>query len=814
MAGSLPRLLPSSDPADRVEVQETAFSIDVSGRYVCSTWDEATNNGGVQFDVIVIGAGMFGAYCAEKIYRNSNLRVLVLDAGSFLVSEHVQNLARIGLNVAGAARVASNVDDPGTRERVWGVPWRSQVAFPGLAYCLGGRSLYWGGWSPRLTPADLAEHWPPKLAAFLQSAHAKNDEYERTEREIGVIPTTDYISGALYKELKKKFVAVKNAGNPNGLTVDAIEEAPLAVQGAPPASGLFSFDKYSSAPILTDAIREAAATPDWRRRLFLVPRAHVVKLHGTSQDVTRLEVYVAGQQRFLDIPPTTAVVLACGTIESTRLALESFETPLMGRNLMAHLRSNTTVRIKRSALDLASTQRLEAAALLVRGSLPGQRFHLQVTAAAVTGADPEAAMFRMSPDIDLLGRMLASEDADSVVITFRGIGEMQGTPNADATKATGAAPSWVDLSDQRDEFGMRRAWVNLVPSAHDLVLWRTMDDTAIAFAQAVAGKAENIEYFYNQDGSLNAPGATWHSAPPPPSTSNDRNDPANKVRDGLGTTHHEAGSLWMGTDPSNSVTDLNGRFHHRSNVYVAGPALFPAIGSANPSLTALTLARRSAAAIVTRSFQLEPGFHRVGNGSLAGWRTAGSGGFIELGANIIESVGGIGVLWFTEEEFDNFVLHVEWRASDITDKSGVFIRFPALGSGDPANDWKLAVDKGYEIQIDDRGINPDAGTSNDPLHQTGAIYGIAATSHLASKPVGQWNTFDIEARGQEIHVTLNGDLVSQLTGDGSRPTKGHIGLQNHHPGSRVQFRNMQIEPLGVTATVAAGRAPLGPGWHP
>ncbi len=803
MAGNLPRLVPTADPTNRVEVQETAFSMDVSGRYICSTWDEATNNGGVQFDVVVIGAGMFGAYCAEKIFRNSNLRVLVLDAGSFLVSEHVQNLARIGLNVAGAVRVATNADDPGTRERVWGVPWRSQVAFPGLAYCFGGRSLYWGGWSPRLTPADLAEHWPPELAAFLQSANQKNDEYELTEKETGVFDTTDYISGRLYKELKKQFIAVKNAGLPNGFTVDAIEEAPLAVQGATPASGLFSFDKYSSAPILADALRDASGSPDWRRRFFLVPRAHVVRLQSTNQDVTRLEVFVDGQQRSLDIPTTTAVVLASGTIESTRLALESFATPLMGRNLVAHLRSNTTVRIKRAAFDPALPQRLEAAALLVRGSMPGQRFHLQVTAAAVVGADPEVAMFRMIPDIDLLGRMLASENAESIVITFRGIGEMQSAPNADATKTTGVAPSWVDLSDQRDEFGVRRAWVNLVPTAQDLNLWRTMDDTAIAFAQALAGKPENIEYFYNKDGSLNAPGAAWHTDPPPPSTNNDRNNPANKVRDGLGTTHHEAGTLWMGTDSSTSVADLNGRFHHRSNVYVAGPALFPAIGSANPSLTALTLARRTANAIIARSCPLQPGFHRVGNGSLAGWQMAGSGGFIELGANIIESVDGIGLLWFTEEEFDNFLLHVEWRASDITDNSGVFIRFPALGNRDPANDWRLAVDKGYEIQIDDRGINPDAGTSNDPLHQTGAIYKIAAASHVASRPVGQWNAFDIEARGREILVRLNGDLVSQLTADGSRPTKGHIGLQNHHPGSRVQFRNIQIEPLGATAPVAA-----------
>src|SRR6266481_1606330 len=130
----LNRLQDSGSP---IAVQDTTLSLDVLGRFICNTWDEATNNGGVQFDVIVIGSGMFGAYCAEKIYRQANLRALVIEAGPFLVSEHVQNLARIGLNVAGAAVVPDDTKDPGTKEQVWGIPWRSQVAFPGLAYCVG-----------------------------------------------------------------------------------------------------------------------------------------------------------------------------------------------------------------------------------------------------------------------------------------------------------------------------------------------------------------------------------------------------------------------------------------------------------------------------------------------------------------------------------------------------------------------------------------------------------------------------------------------------------------------------------------------------
>jgi choline dehydrogenase-like flavoprotein len=786
----LNRLVDTGSP---VALQDTTLSLDVLGRFICNTWDEATNNGGVQFDAIVIGSGMFGAYCAEKIYRNSNLRVLVLEAGPFLVSEHVQNLARIGLNVAGAAPVPDNASDPGTRELVWGIPWRTQVPFPGLAYCVGGRSLYWGGWSPRLTTDDLLK-WPNEVAGFLQSPTGTGDAYEATERETGVFDKTDYISGPLNDDLKRK----ANLALPGLADVNLVEDAPLAVQAAPPASGLFSFDKYSSSPILVEAVRQDTGNPDWRRRLFLVTRAHVTALTVSNGAVTGMEVWVNGQRKTLGVAPTCAVVLAAGTIESTRLALASFPTSRIGRNLMAHLRSNTIVRIARSEFSATLPKRLEAAALLVRGSTPQGRFHLQVTAAAVTGSDSETDMWRMVPDIDLADQILSSQDADKIVVTFRGIGEMTGSQDPTLVKQTGSFPSWIDLSDQTDEFVQQRAWVNLVASVAENQLWNSMDNAALALALRMAnGDPTSIEYFYKDsfknDG--NDPGS-WHRDPPPPSPNNNPNDARNKVRDGLGTTHHEAGTLWMGSDPNTSVTDLNGRFHHITNAYVAGPAIFPTLGSANPSLTALSLARRTAFAIAKQRQPVEPGFTALGTGGLAGWQMAGFGGFIELGANIIETVDGIGLLWFTRQEFTNFVLRLEWRASFPDDNSGVFIRFPALGNSDPANDWKIAVDQGYEIQIDDTGKNPDVNpnTFHDPLHLTGSVYTLAPATRLASLPLGQWNSYEITAQGNRITVILNGQQVSQLN-NASRSPKGFIGLQNHHFGSRVQFRNLRIKAL-------------------
>jgi Domain of Unknown Function (DUF1080) len=114
---------------------------------------------------------------------------------------------------------------------------------------------------------------------------------------------------------------------------------------------------------------------------------------------------------------------------------------------------------------------------------------------------------------------------------------------------------------------------------------------------------------------------------------------------------------------------------------------------------------------------------------------------------------------------------------------------------DPPNDWKLASDKGYEVQIDDMGYNPDNQQLFDALHQTGAIYDLAPSSIIASKPAGQWNTFEIEATNTNIKVTLNGQPVTNyaIPANSLRSPEGHIGFQCHT--GNVQFRNVMIRAL-------------------
>jgi choline dehydrogenase-like flavoprotein len=87
-----------------------------------------------RFDVIVIGGGTFGSVVAEHLFVTDNTRsrrILVLEAGPFVLPEHFQNMPFMG----GA---------PDMR-----VPWVNHPAlnYSGLIFAIGGRSLTWGGWS-------------------------------------------------------------------------------------------------------------------------------------------------------------------------------------------------------------------------------------------------------------------------------------------------------------------------------------------------------------------------------------------------------------------------------------------------------------------------------------------------------------------------------------------------------------------------------------------------------------------------------------------------------------------------------------------
>jgi choline dehydrogenase-like flavoprotein len=301
--------------------ESTSFTLDNMGRFLCNTLPEALDSVGQtvggrtrEFDTIVIGGGTFGCVVAEHLFiadTTRSRRILVLEAGPFVLPEHVQNMPFMG----GA---------PDMR-----VPWVNHPAlnYLGLIFAVGGRSLTWGGWSPELLDVELTD-WPASARADLRARY-----FAESSRQIGVKETNDFIYGPLHTALRKQlYDGLKSAGNETGfafadlldhpavrypdpgeppidakvlrdwLNLPATDttplaalrdlfklEAPLAVQSTT-LPGFFPTNKFSAVPGVIRAARLASTEADGigpaadaRKRLMIVPDCHVQELITETQ---------------------------------------------------------------------------------------------------------------------------------------------------------------------------------------------------------------------------------------------------------------------------------------------------------------------------------------------------------------------------------------------------------------------------------------------------------------------------------------------------------------------------------------------------
>lgn len=893
--------------------EPTSFTLDNMGRFLCNTMQEALDSAAQtitgrrrDFDVIVIGGGTFGAVVAEHLFitdATHSRRILVLEAGPFVLPEHVQNMPFQG----GA---------PDLR-----VPWLNHPAlnYSGLIFAIGGRSLTWGGWSPELLDEELAG-WPAATRDALRTRY-----FAEASRQIGVKETNDFIYGPLHTALRKQLHAgLKAAGNATGFTfanlldhpalrypdpgdppIDTALlrdwlglastdttpeaelrelfklEAPLAVQSTT-LPGFFPTNKFSAVPGLIRAARIAASqadgvgvSADARKRLMIVPNCHVQELITETQAdnavrVTGVRVWQNGVSVDIPLAPPrnggqSAVVIALGTVETTRLAITTFQQSLAGRaaqrmgtNLIAHLRSNLTIRVPRAAIaaNLPPTviPSLQCSALLVKGKAPnGHTFHFQITASGLQklDANSEAELFKKIPTLEHLQDMLRASD-DTVVITVRGIGDM--TPrNSD---------SFIDLSILELDFQRPKAVVHLgnakatpqefpgnAQTQTDRATWDAMDAVSDKIALIFAGN-EPFDILASPNRTIPVAAGTRAQRLAVLAEFKAR-------RDELGTTHHDAGTMRMGDNIADAVTNDFGRVHDTANCYVAGPALFPTVGSPNPMLTGVALGRRSGDLLNSSvlpgpdpvvSPQSETGFRPLFDGTAAtfkNWRLAGSagGGMLHLNGEMVSyGDGGLRLLYYATELFSDFTLRLQFRIFDAANhNSGVFVRFPRpsldfsvalnprtanepfFDAGNPA--WKPVI-SGFEVQIDDNargdsgkdfyGIKPEP--DGKFKNRTGAIYKIPAGDrvwHLNfNEPAlqtynpgpalvpGIWFEYEIVVQGDNYTVFLTNLQSSQRTQTTSfhntdmdrGRAPGAIGIQAY-AGSTVAWRHIRIKTL-------------------
>ena len=200
----------------------------------------------------------------------------------------------------------------------------------------------------------------------------------------------------------------------------------------------------------------------------------------------------------------------------------------------------------------------------------------------------------------------------------------------------------------------------------------------------------------------------------------------------------------------------------------------------------------AAACAMTASADDGDKFKPLFNGkNLDGWKHVGPGEFVvENGA--LKSVGGMGLLFYPGEKFDNAVVRVVYKLKGDSN-SGVFIRIPEQ----PTEPW-MPVNKGYEVQIDD---------TDDDWHRTGVLYSFTKT--LAQPKTGEWNTMEITIEDERTVVTVNGTKVTDFKEGspvpekkqkhepdrGKRAASGYIGLQNHGDKDTVYFKEVSVKKL-------------------
>ncbi|HYV28311.1 MAG TPA: DUF1080 domain-containing protein [Candidatus Eisenbacteria bacterium] len=207
------------------------------------------------------------------------------------------------------------------------------------------------------------------------------------------------------------------------------------------------------------------------------------------------------------------------------------------------------------------------------------------------------------------------------------------------------------------------------------------------------------------------------------------------------------------------------------------------------TIAALAILANSAAA------KTEPGFTSLFDGkSLNGWTHAGDGAYLVKDGVLICPEGTGGKL-FTEKEFSDFVLRLDYKLQP-GGNNGVGIRCPLGAAGE-----QMAY-TGMEIQILDDKAPKHAKIK--PWQFNGSIYNIVPAKDGTPK-IGEWNSYEITARGRHIQVVLNGksivdadlndvrDPETIMKHPGMLRDRGRIAFLGHH--DHVEFRNIRIKEL-------------------
>lgn len=416
----------------------------------------------------------------------------------------------------------------------------------------GGSTNYWGGWSRPLESFDFeARPWIPQ-SGWPFSRQELIPYYHRAS-DIIEIPRYDF-------DNESESPLARKSPSYDKLFADAAKNPEIRER-------FFSYSPPTNfGQVYAEELHNAP-------NVFVVTNASVTRLDCTTNGdrISQIEFVNKNFQKFL--MQSEIFVLACGGLENPRMLLNSDhqyqnglgnQHDLVGRCFMEHPHSTFAWLLNNQgkewsqsfdAMGFNEVRRIFMTDPQFQEKLGLMNYSCEVTLMK--------ANLSNTPEILELCKVSQTTSQDPLQLRLYVRSEM-------APRASNR----VQLGRQRDPLGLRRMKLSLEYGPDDLATVRKSTQAVMRHLSFLKlGRAQ----FVNAD-------------------------PLSWTPDTSGACHH-MGTTRMSDNPKEGVVDSQCRVHGLQNLVVAGASVFPTGGFANPTMTLVALALRTADAIKAGSIR-------------------------------------------------------------------------------------------------------------------------------------------------------------------------------------------------------------------
>ncbi|NQU88619.1 MAG: DUF1080 domain-containing protein [Mariniphaga sp.] len=168
------------------------------------------------------------------------------------------------------------------------------------------------------------------------------------------------------------------------------------------------------------------------------------------------------------------------------------------------------------------------------------------------------------------------------------------------------------------------------------------------------------------------------------------------------------------------------------------------------------------------------------------------------GKELICSGHPIGVIR-SENKYENFLLHIEWKHMEAGGNSGTFVWSDA--NADESNQYPNGVEV-QMLELDWVNLNARDGEKPPVAYVHGELFGVGGVEIVPDNPrgersksienrckgKGEWNTYEVVCVDGTIKLSVNGKFVNGISKSSKKD--GYICLESE--GAEIHFRNIRI----------------------